>query len=141
MQWYHYLFCSYTLNSLSVSRIHYEFTVCFANSPWIHCLFRESTMNLLSLWRIHYKYWCSTSKYIQGYCGRSLKVFMRVYHEPFSPAFHLRRYAALICPFISDGINDTLSDAIKLGTVLSDSSDQTFDSSSLAPWVHIEDHH
>ena len=46
-----------TIDSVSASRFHYEFTICFAISLWIHYLFREFTLNPLfpanSLW-IHY---------------------------------------------------------------------------------------
>ena len=35
--------------SLSISRINYEFTVCFGNSFWINCLFREFTLNPISV--------------------------------------------------------------------------------------------
>ena len=35
--------------SLSISRIHYEFTVCFGNSFWINYLFREFTLNPISV--------------------------------------------------------------------------------------------
>ena len=51
------LFCEYTMNilsirkyavdSISISRLYFEFTICFANILWIHYLFREVTMNLL----------------------------------------------------------------------------------------------
>ena len=43
------------MNSLSASRFHYEFTICFANSPWIHYLFRRITMNFLSFSLFHCK--------------------------------------------------------------------------------------
>ena len=42
-----YLFCEFTLNSLSVKRIHFEFIPFLANSVWIHYLFCEFTMDLL----------------------------------------------------------------------------------------------
>ena len=45
------------MNSLSISRIHYEFTIYFANSlpiSRIHYLFWEYTLNWLSISRIHY---------------------------------------------------------------------------------------
>ena len=44
-------FLRITLNSLSASRLHYEFTICFANSPRIH-FFYWITIN--SLWN-HYE--------------------------------------------------------------------------------------
>ena len=44
------------MKSLSASRFHYIFTVCFENSAWIH-FFRQITMNPLSAsnW-IHYRF-------------------------------------------------------------------------------------
>ena len=44
----------FSKNSLSVTRIHYEFIFGFANSLWINYLFREVTKNSLSVSRIHY---------------------------------------------------------------------------------------
>ena len=50
------LFDGFTLNPLSLSRIHFEFTISFANSLWIYYLFREFTLNLLSFSRIHFEF-------------------------------------------------------------------------------------
>ena len=76
--WINFEFSAWTMNSLSILRIHYEFTVfiknlvrichslgpsrsyhestivLFAKWPWMNCLFRESTMHFLSFLRIHY---------------------------------------------------------------------------------------
>ena len=40
----YYLLCEDTLNSLSISKIYFEFTINFANLLWIHYLFRQLTM-------------------------------------------------------------------------------------------------
>ena len=59
---YHYRFLNFTMNSLSLSRIHlesmfhYEFTICFAYFLWIHHLLRDFTMNLLYISGIHFEY-------------------------------------------------------------------------------------
>ena len=50
------LFCEFTSNSLSISRIQLEFSIFFANSPWIYKLIRESTLNSLSFSRIHFAF-------------------------------------------------------------------------------------
>ena len=60
----HYLFHESTSNSLSISRIHFQFTIYFTNSlsihyffanqHRIHYLFREFTYNSLSFSRIHF---------------------------------------------------------------------------------------
>ena len=64
--------CEFTMDPLSISRIHYEFTMCFDNSPcfsrihygfinfffanslWLPYLFLEFTMNSRCVSRIHY---------------------------------------------------------------------------------------
>ena len=46
----YYLFMK---KSLGISRINYEFTVCFENFLWIHYLFRGSTKNSFCVSRIH----------------------------------------------------------------------------------------
>ena len=50
--WIHWPFFGITMNSLSISQIHYEFTICFAVSVGIHYLFAKS------LW-IHYSLFVS----------------------------------------------------------------------------------
>ena len=40
-------FCEFTTISLSVPRIHFELTICLANTIWIYHLCREFTLNLL----------------------------------------------------------------------------------------------
>ena len=47
-----YLFRENTMNFQSVSRLHYEFTIYFADSKWIHYPFREFTIHSLSILRI-----------------------------------------------------------------------------------------
>ena len=48
-------FLRITLNSLSASRLHYEFTICFANSPRIHFfLLNHYKFAMKSLWN-HYE--------------------------------------------------------------------------------------
>ena len=57
------LFREFAMNSLSISTIYYEFTICFtnlykitiffANEAWINHLFREFTMNSLFVPGIH----------------------------------------------------------------------------------------
>ena len=39
---------------LSISGIHFEYAICFANSPWNHSLVRDFTLNPLSHPRNHY---------------------------------------------------------------------------------------
>ena len=47
------------MNSPSLSRIHYEWTWCFANKLWINYLLREYTMNSLFIFRLPYEFtWC-----------------------------------------------------------------------------------
>ena len=46
-------FHEFTFNSLSLSRIHFQSTIFFANLLRVHYLFRESKSNLLSFSRIH----------------------------------------------------------------------------------------
>ena len=48
-----YFFGKYTINSLSFTRINFEYIIFVANRPWIHYLLLEITMNLLSLTQIH----------------------------------------------------------------------------------------
>ena len=43
-------------NSLSYSRIHFQFTIYFANLDSIHDFFRETTSNSLSFYRIHFQF-------------------------------------------------------------------------------------
>ena len=57
--WNPLVLCEYTSNSISISRIHYEFTIFVANQQrihaffgWIHFLSREFPINLLSSSRI-----------------------------------------------------------------------------------------
>ena len=45
----------FTMNSLSVSWIQFEFTIFFANKLCIHYLFREFTVNFLCDSQIHYE--------------------------------------------------------------------------------------
>ena len=54
VSWVRHLFRENAMNSLSLSRIHYELTIHFANSPWIHCLYREFTKNTIDVTRIHF---------------------------------------------------------------------------------------
>ena len=60
--WIHHLFSKVTINTLSFSGIHYEFTIFFANSlsvSRIHVEFtflRETTMNSLSFPLFHFKF-------------------------------------------------------------------------------------
>ena len=42
--WIEYLFRKFTMNTLSVLRIYYEFTIVSANSLWVHFLFRDFTI-------------------------------------------------------------------------------------------------
>ena len=52
--WSHYIFREFTLNTLSVSRNYYEFTICSANLLWIHYPFRDISFKSLSVSLIHY---------------------------------------------------------------------------------------
>ena len=45
-----WFFPAFTMQSVGVSRIYFEFTICCANSLWIRFVFRESTMDLLSIY-------------------------------------------------------------------------------------------
>ena len=47
------IYFAITLNSLLISEIHCEYTICFANFLWIHNLLRDFTMNSLSFPRNH----------------------------------------------------------------------------------------
>ena len=72
--WIHHLFREFTFNlrshlqfiffanSQSPLRIHFEFTIFFANSLWIH-FFRELTLNSLSIPRIHWKFSLNSIRY------------------------------------------------------------------------------
>ena len=44
------LLCEFTSNSVSFSRIHFEFFIFFLNSLWIHYFFRECPVNSLSIY-------------------------------------------------------------------------------------------
>ena len=49
-----HIFCEFTWNSLSVSRIHFQFNIFFANLLRIHFYFRKFTFNFLSFSQIPY---------------------------------------------------------------------------------------
>ena len=61
----HYLWHEFTMNSMTFSHTHYEFTIFsrvyywftifIVDSSWIHLVFREFTINLLSISRIYYE--------------------------------------------------------------------------------------
>ena len=48
--------CEFTFNSLFISRIHFQFTIYFANLLSIHYLFRELTFHSLSIPRIYFQF-------------------------------------------------------------------------------------
>ena len=48
---FNYLFREFTMNPLSFSRNHNEFTILFSLSLWVHYLFRESSMDTLFVTR------------------------------------------------------------------------------------------
>ena len=54
-----FIFFAYSQSPL---RIHFEFTIFFANSLWIH-FFRELTFNSLSIPRIHWKFSLNSIRY------------------------------------------------------------------------------
>ena len=60
--WINFEFSAWTMNSLSILRIHYEFTVFIKNLVRIHLIFREFIMNSYSLSRIRQEYtWSFTN--------------------------------------------------------------------------------
>ena len=59
--WINNLLNDFTMNSLSVSRNHCEFTIYFENPLLINHLFRDISLNSQFVWLIHY-----TSKIILG---------------------------------------------------------------------------
>ena len=70
------------MNSLSIPRIHYKFTVCFGNSLWILYLFRENTLNSLSVSGIHYEFsiFFVNSPRIHFFYANSLSIW-RIHYE------------------------------------------------------------
>ena len=80
--WINYTFREFAMNSLSIWRIHYEFTWSFAKLPWIHYLFRENTMNSLSVWLLHYEFTMfSRLNYELTLCSRNSLSFTLIYNE------------------------------------------------------------
>ena len=49
-----FIFFESSMNSLSVTRIHYESIFLFTNLLWFHCQIREFTINSLSVTQIRY---------------------------------------------------------------------------------------
>jgi len=54
--WINFLLRDITMNELSISWFYYEYTICLANLLWIYYLLREYTKNSLSASRFHYEY-------------------------------------------------------------------------------------
>ena len=80
-RWICYPFHCNTVNSLFISRIFYEFTICFANLLWINYPFREITVNSLSFSRISYKFttYFAISSWIHFFFANSL-FFTRIHY-------------------------------------------------------------
>ena len=56
-------------NALSLPPIHFEFTICIANSSWIHYLFSEFLFNALPFSRINFAFTISLANWLAiHYC-------------------------------------------------------------------------
>ena len=104
-------FSEFTLNSLSISRIHwqfshsldnflknYEFTICFVNSLLIHYIFRRFTLNSLRVF------------YLLRECTLNSSSFSRMHFEftrsfANSPWIHLSANWQLLCAFIFNSLS------------------------------------
>ena len=51
----HVVFRGVSLNSLYLSRIHFQSTIFFMISLWVHLMYRDFSINWISIMRIHYK--------------------------------------------------------------------------------------